>query len=67
MLHRGALTLGMDMVKHWRHISRIYGHYLIIVGAHFVEFVMLSPFCVVNKEMMSQGPQVAYMECRETT
>jgi hypothetical protein len=39
MLHGGALTLGMDMVKLWRHISRIYGHYLSIFGAHFVEVV----------------------------
>jgi hypothetical protein len=30
MLHGGALTLGMDMVKHWRHISMIYGYYLSI-------------------------------------
>jgi hypothetical protein len=31
MLHEGALTLGMDMLMIWRHISRIYGHYLSIV------------------------------------
>jgi hypothetical protein len=28
---------------------------------------MLSPFCGITKEMMSRGPQVADMECRETT
>jgi hypothetical protein len=28
---------------------------------------MLSPFCGITKEMMSQGPQVAVMKCRETT
>jgi hypothetical protein len=42
MLHGGALTVGMDMAKLWRHISRIYGHYLSIFGAHFVEVVL---FC----------------------
>jgi hypothetical protein len=39
MLHGGALTLGMDMVKFWRHISRIYGHYLCIFGAYFIKSV----------------------------
>jgi hypothetical protein len=39
MLHGGALTLGMDMVKLWRHNSRIYGHYLSIFGAYFIEAV----------------------------
>jgi hypothetical protein len=28
---------------------------------------MLSPFCGITKEIMSRGPQVADMECRETT
>jgi hypothetical protein len=28
---------------------------------------LLSPFCGITKEMMSRGPQVADMECRETT
>jgi hypothetical protein len=37
MLHGGALAIDMDMVKLWRHISRIYGHYLSIILAHFVE------------------------------
>jgi hypothetical protein len=39
MLHGGALTLGMDMVMLWRHISRIYGHYLSIFLEHFVKSV----------------------------
>jgi hypothetical protein len=39
ILHGGALTLGMDIVKIWRHISRIYGRYLIIFEAHFVEVI----------------------------
>jgi hypothetical protein len=30
-------------------------------------YLMLSPFCGKTKEIMSQGPRVAYMECRETT
>jgi hypothetical protein len=30
MLHGGALTLDMDMVMLWRHISMIYEHYLSI-------------------------------------
>jgi hypothetical protein len=29
--------------------------------------IFLSPFCGITKEMMSRGPQVADMECRETT
>ena len=28
---------------------------------------VLSPFCGITKEMMSRGPQVADMECREIT
>jgi hypothetical protein len=40
MLHGGALTLGMDMLKFLKHISRIYGHYMSIFGAHFVEVVL---------------------------
>jgi hypothetical protein len=28
MLHGGALTLDMDMVMPWRHISRVYEYYL---------------------------------------
>jgi hypothetical protein len=39
MVHGDTLTLGMHMVKLWRRISRIYGHYLSIFGAHFVEAV----------------------------
>ena len=39
MLHGGALTVGMEMVKRWRHISRICGYYLSIYGAYFIEFV----------------------------
>jgi hypothetical protein len=39
LLHGGALTLDMYMVKHWRHISRSYGYYLSIYGAYFIEFV----------------------------
>jgi hypothetical protein len=27
-LHGGALTLDLDMVMPWRHISRVYEHYL---------------------------------------
>jgi hypothetical protein len=38
MLHGGALTLGMDMVKIWRHISKIYGHYMRVFGEHFVKY-----------------------------
>jgi len=41
ILHGVALTLGMDMVKFWRHISRIYGHYLSIFGAYFIISVPL--------------------------
>ena len=40
MLHGGALTLGIDTVNIWRHISRIYGHYLSIFGEHFVESIL---------------------------
>jgi hypothetical protein len=29
--------------------------------------VLLSPFCGITKEIMSRGPQVVDMECRETT
>jgi hypothetical protein len=39
MLHGGALTLAMVMVKLWRHNSRIYGHYLSIFGAYFIKAV----------------------------
>ena len=39
ILHGGSLTLGMDMVMLWRDISRIYGHYLSLHWAHFVEAV----------------------------
>jgi hypothetical protein len=28
---------------------------------------MLSPFCGITKEMMSRGPHIVDMECRETT
>jgi hypothetical protein len=28
---------------------------------------MLYPFCGITKEMMSRGPQVEDMDCRETT
>jgi hypothetical protein len=31
MLHGGVLALYMNMVMLWRHISRIYGHYLNII------------------------------------
>jgi hypothetical protein len=33
----------------------------------FGNMTMLSPFCGITKEIMSRGPQVADMECRETT
>jgi hypothetical protein len=29
--------------------------------------VLLSPFCGITKEIMSRGPHVADMECREIT
>jgi hypothetical protein len=29
--------------------------------------ILLSPFCGITKEIMSRGPQVADMECREIT
>jgi hypothetical protein len=32
-----------------------------------VEVVPIIPILWITKEMMSQGPQVADMECRETT
>jgi hypothetical protein len=31
------------------------------------QWVLLSPFCGITKEMMSRGPHVAYMEYREIT
>jgi hypothetical protein len=33
----------------------------------YINYVFLSPFCGITKEIMSRGPQVADMKCRETT
>jgi hypothetical protein len=62
MLHGGGLTLGMDMVKRWRHISRIYGYYLSIYGAYFIEFVpFYSGFYNVKQHLIVLFDLVSYL------
>jgi hypothetical protein len=40
---------------------------MVLNGHNYGMWALLSPFCGITKEIMFRGPQVADMECREST